>query len=192
MLNGRTYDRYVSIFSRGGRYEQANALGGFQGQQNFQRAPRPRNDPYSNTYNPGWRNHTNFSYANNSNQAAPSIPYNKPPGFTHPRQPQAYQPPPPSQATPSSQNSSLKELVKTLAMSQKNLEYQMSQMAKEISQIKAQGSGKLPSQTIMNPKENASVITLRSGKQLEVSSKPIEPSQLETEPPKSSYLFRRA
>ena len=85
----------MSISLRRGCYEQANALGGFQGQQNFQRAPRPRNDPYSNTYNPGWRNHTNFSYANNSNQAAPSIPYNKPPGFTHPRQPQAYQPPPP-------------------------------------------------------------------------------------------------
>ena len=112
------------------------------------------------------------------------MPFNKPPGFTQSRQPQAYQPPP--QATPSSQNSSLEELVKTLAMSQKNLEYQMGQMAKKISQIKAQGSGKLPSQTIMNPKENASVITLRSGKQLEeVSSKPNEPSQLETKPPKS-------
>ena len=144
-------------------YEQANALGGFQGQQNFQRAPRSRNDPYSNTYNPNWRNHLNFSYANNSNQAAPSMPYNKPLGFTQPRQPQAYQPPP--QATPSSQNSSLEELVKTLAMSQKNLEYRMGQMAKEISQIKAQGSGKLPSQTILNPKENTSVITLKSGKQ---------------------------
>ena len=66
----------------GGSYEQANALRGFQGQQNFQRAPRPRNDPYSNTYNPGWRNHLNFSYANNSNQAAPSMPYNKPSDFT--------------------------------------------------------------------------------------------------------------
>ena len=113
------------------------------------------------------------------------MPYNKPPGFTQPRQPQAYQPPPPPQATSSSQNSYLEKIFKTLAMSQKNLEYQMGQMAKEISQIKAQGSGKLPSQTIMNPKENASVITLRSGKQLEVSSKPNEPSQLETEPPKS-------
>ena len=72
------------------------------------------------------------------------MPYNKPPGFTQPRQPQAYQPPPPSQATPSSQNSSLEELVKTLAISQKNLEYQMGQMAQKISQIKAQGFGKLP------------------------------------------------
>ena len=167
----------MSISSRGGSYEQTNALGGFQGQQNFQGAPRPCNDPYSSTYNPGWRNHPNFSYANNSNQAAPSMPYNKPPGFTQARQPQAYQPVPPPQATPSSQNSSLEELVKTLAVSQKNLKYQMGQMAKEIGHIKAQGSGKLPSQTIMNLKDNASVITLRSGKQLEkLSTKPNEPS----------------
>ena len=32
----------------GGSYEQANALGGFQGQKNFQGAPRPCNDRYSN------------------------------------------------------------------------------------------------------------------------------------------------
>ena len=106
---GHMTDMCPSLQERGS-YEQANALGGFQGQQNFQRAPRPRNDFYSNTYNPGWRNHPNFSYANNSNQVVPSMPYNKPLGFTQPRQPQAYQPP---QATPSSQNSSLEELVKT-------------------------------------------------------------------------------
>ena len=111
------------------------------------------------------------------------MPYNKPPGFIQPRQLQAYQPSPPPQTTPSSQISSLEELVKTLVMSQKNLQYQM---AKEISQIKAQGSCKLSSQTIMNTTENANIITLRSGKQLEeVSSKPNEPSQLETKPPKS-------
>ena len=90
----------MSISSRGCSYEQANALGGFQGKQNFQGAPRPRYDPYSNTYNPGWRNHPNFSSTNNSNQVAPSIPYNKPFGFTQPWQPQAYQPPLPPQATP--------------------------------------------------------------------------------------------
>ena len=32
-----------------GSYEQANVLGGFQWQQNVQRAPRPCNDLYSNT-----------------------------------------------------------------------------------------------------------------------------------------------
>ena len=43
----------------------------------------------------------------------------------------------------------------------------MSQLATTVSKLSAQGSGKLPSQTIVNPKENASVITLKSGKQLE-------------------------
>ncbi|CAL9029880.1 unnamed protein product, partial [Prunus brigantina] len=37
--------------------EQANAL----------QARNPNNDPYSNTYNPGWRNHPNFKWSNNSN-----------------------------------------------------------------------------------------------------------------------------
>jgi hypothetical protein len=35
--------------------DQVNALNNFG---------RPQNDPYSNTYNPGWRNHPNFSYKN--------------------------------------------------------------------------------------------------------------------------------
>ena len=33
--------------------------------------------------------------------------------------------------------------------------------------LEAQSSGKLPSQTIINPWENASVISLRSGKEIE-------------------------
>ena len=27
-------------------------------------APQPQNNTYSNTYNPGWRNHLNFSWGN--------------------------------------------------------------------------------------------------------------------------------
>jgi hypothetical protein len=37
--------------------EQAN----YVGQNNYP----PKNNPYSNTYNPGWRNHPNFSWSNN-------------------------------------------------------------------------------------------------------------------------------
>ncbi|CAL8988210.1 unnamed protein product, partial [Prunus brigantina] len=48
--------------------EQANAL----------QARDPNNDPYSNTYNPGWRNHPNFKWSNNSNVQQPQGP---PPGF---------------------------------------------------------------------------------------------------------------
>ena len=49
----------------------------------------------------------------------------------------------------------------------RNLEAQMGQMAATLSQIQARDSGKLLSQTIVNPRENANAITLRIGKQLE-------------------------
>ena len=47
-----------------------------------------------------------------------------------------------------------------------SLDNQMGQMATAISQLEAQSSRKLPSQTIVNPRENASAIILRSGKEI--------------------------
>ena len=47
----------------------------------------------------------------------------------------------------------------------------MGQMAIAISRLKAQTSGKLPSQTVVNPRENASAIILRSGKEVEIPEK---------------------
>ena len=47
----------------------------------------------------------------------------------------------------------------------------MGQMAATLSQIQARDSGKLPSQTIVNPRENVNAMTLRSGKQLETPQK---------------------
>ena len=47
----------------------------------------------------------------------------------------------------------------------------MGQMATTISQLQSRDSGKLPSQTIVNPRENANAITLRSGKQLKTPQK---------------------
>ena len=56
----------------------------------------------------------------------------------------------------------------------KSMEIQVSQMAKEMSEMRAsQGSDKLPSQTI-NPRENASVITFRSGRQVEDPRSKVE------------------
>ena len=43
----------------------------------------------------------------------------------------------------------------------------MSQLASSVSKLEAQGSGKIPFQTLVNPKENDSAIVLRSGKELE-------------------------
>nr|XP_023928245.1 uncharacterized protein LOC112039586 [Quercus suber] len=44
-------------------------------------------------------------------------------------------------------------------------------MATAISRLKAQSSGKLPSQTVVNPRENVSAIVLRSGKDVEIPVK---------------------
>lgn len=47
----------------------------------------------------------------------------------------------------------------------------MGQMATAISCLESQSSGKLPSQTVVNPRENACAIILRSGKEVETHVK---------------------
>ncbi|XP_038975772.1 uncharacterized protein LOC120106796 [Phoenix dactylifera] len=106
--------------------EQVNAAGGFPGQ------PQRKYDPYSSTYNPGWRDHPNLSYRN-------------------PQETKQFQ----HEARASIQS----------------LDNQMGQMATAISRLEAQSSEKLPSQTVVNPRENASAIILRSGKEVEIPTK---------------------
>ena len=154
--------------------EQVNAAGGFPGQ------PQRKYDPYSSTYNPGWRDHPNLSYEN----------------------PQIYQPAtqnrsicqqykqsyPPKQQPGQTSNSSmsLEDIVKSLAINTlqfqqetkqfqqearaniQSLDNQMGQMATAISRLEAQSLRKLPSQTVVNPRENASAIVLRNGKEIEI------------------------
>ena len=54
MLYGMSEDQYL---------EQVNALHQFK---------KTQNNPYSNTYNPRWRNHPNFSWSQGSHQGGPS------------------------------------------------------------------------------------------------------------------------
>ncbi|XP_073063969.1 uncharacterized protein [Primulina eburnea] len=137
--------------------QQANAIGGFPGQ------PQRRYDPFSNSYNPGWRDHPNFSYKNQGGQQGyPQQNWNK----QHV----------PEQA--SNSGMSLDEIVKALAentqkfqqetrASIQNLGTLITQIATSVSKLEAQNSGKLPSQTVANPKENASAMVLRSGKEID-------------------------
>ncbi|RDX98429.1 hypothetical protein CR513_18646, partial [Mucuna pruriens] len=68
------------------------------------------------------------------------------------------------QRVPTQGNSpSLEDLMKQLATS--NLEFQQS-LANIVSQLQSARSSNLPFQTIPNPRGNASVVTLRSGKEL--------------------------
>ncbi|XP_027357509.1 uncharacterized protein LOC113866909 [Abrus precatorius] len=54
-----------------------------------------------------------------------------------------------------------------IEVSIQNLQTQIGQLATTMNELKSQGSGNLPSQTVANPK-NVSAITLRSGKELQV------------------------
>ncbi|PON50721.1 hypothetical protein TorRG33x02_313500 [Trema orientale] len=128
---------------------------------------------YSNLpthYYPGLRNHENFSYGNTRNVLQP------PPGFNPPV---------------SEKKSSLEDLLSTFIVetrrkfnkdearldniethcnnmnaTMKSLEVQIGQLANS---IKGQQSGKFPSDTETNPKDHCKAITLRNGKEVEVS-----------------------
>ncbi|XP_031270531.1 uncharacterized protein LOC116128914 [Pistacia vera] len=143
--------------------EQVNTV------ENFSGPPR-QHDPYSNTYNLGWRDHPNFSYGGNRQVGGGQNFFQN-----RQQQQQGFQP---KQPASQSSNSSLEDIVKSLALNTKqfqqdtrssiqSLENQMGQMATAISRLEAQVGGKLPSQIVVNPKENVNAVTLRSGKKVE-------------------------
>ncbi|XP_073122003.1 uncharacterized protein [Henckelia pumila] len=119
---------------------------------------RPRNDPFSNSYNPGWRQHPNFSWGGQNNK-----PYGNQNYSRHPQE----------------EKSSLEQMMQKFISSTetrmqnqdasiKNLENQIGQLAKSIS---SGDQGTLPSDTEKNPKEQVKAIELRSGKMVEPEQK---------------------
>ena len=162
-----------------GGWESANAIG-FQGQN------QPRNDPYSNMYNPGWRDHPNFRWREPQQQGGFR---QQPPGFyTKQYSPtQASQQPAQNTSGTSLDNETLLKLLTNLSQGQKNQakamqnqEKRVDQMEKQIGQIaefvgQFREQGKLPSSTVVNPKggfESAKAIMLRSGKQVGTTTQP--------------------
>jgi hypothetical protein len=178
--------------------EQVNAFNSFQ---------KPSSGPYSETYNPGWRNHPNFSWKQNQPNTNQGGAPHYPPGFSYPNQGRLAQPASssyqiPNQA-PASSNQSLEDtmrnfmkmtgqsisdirqstMVNTQAISK--LEMQMGQLASHLGE---RDKGKLPSQAVNNPKAcgNSSnqehvqaIVTLRSGKK--VDNKVVNPEEAEEE-----------
>ncbi|XP_073121629.1 uncharacterized protein [Henckelia pumila] len=131
-----------------------------------------------------WNDHPNLRYGNRLvNPPAPNAqPHN-----------QAYRPPYPSQQQRTqipAPGELLENIVKDLATntlnfqqetreSIQNLNTQMVQLATAINKLEAQYSNTLPSQTVTNPRENASAITLRNGKELKVKDKVVDASSKE-------------
>ncbi|XP_055960526.1 uncharacterized protein LOC126667263 [Mercurialis annua] len=144
--------------------EEANFMGAFQGRQ-------VKNDPFSNTYNPGWHNHPNSSWRDQgANRQAP------PPGFQQQRQVL----PPQQQNIPdrklsveemlsqflATQDTTIKKMdakIDQLAQSSQasihKLELQLGQLARTVAERE---QGKLPSNTENNPREVVMSISLRS------------------------------
>ncbi|XP_031277994.1 uncharacterized protein LOC116136420 [Pistacia vera] len=129
-----------NMFAINSMHDQANYVSNFRW---------PNNNPYSETYNPVWRNHPNFSWSNNNQVKQPL------PGFQSQKK-----------------KSNLEEMmVKFLSttntrihnqeVSIKNLEAQIGQLANIIS---GKQQGHLPSDTEKNPNEQCKAITLRDGK----------------------------
>ena len=155
-------------------HEQANAMSNFK---------KPFPSAYSETYNPNWRNHPNFSWRNDNHvQSSPNqntsnsnfTPYHRP------------------------QTKSLKETLQTFMQAQTTINSQTSQAINEIkltlstltNSLRTTEKGKFPAQPQQNPagqcqistetpQENvSSVTTLRSGKTID---KPVPPKNSESD-----------
>ncbi|KAM1993211.1 hypothetical protein ACFX16_009575 [Malus domestica] len=189
-MQGHANDQCPKLIENGG-WESANAVG--FGSQN-----QPRHDPYSNTYNPGWRDHPNFKWRDRQQPQQQGGFRQQPPGFyTKPSVPNQTQ----LQSAPTNSGMSLDndQIVKLLTTLTKevqnqnkerqiqdkrvdNLEKQVGQIAEFMGHIREQG--KLPSSTIMNPKggfETVNAIMLRSGTQVGAEPKSSKSSHDEDE-----------
>ncbi|CAN6687996.1 unnamed protein product [Malus baccata var. baccata] len=185
-MQGHANDQCPQLIENRG-WESANAVG--FGNQN-----QPHHDPYSNTYNPGWRDHPNFKWRDPQQPQQQGGFRQQPPGFyTKPFVPNQNQ----VQSAPTTSGMSLDndqvvKLLTTLTQEVQtqnkerqnqdkrvdNLEKQMGQIAEFMGQIREQG--RLPSSTVMNPNggfETAKAIMLKSGKQVGTDSNTSKSSQ---------------
>ncbi|KAG8490272.1 hypothetical protein CXB51_016045 [Gossypium anomalum] len=130
-----------------------NAVGGFPG------PPQRRYDPFSNTYNPGWKDHPNLNYGAN-------------PGYNPSYQPRPLQPPQQLHKPTTSLEAIVERLAADAAKYQQRTDASIQELTNQVSKLsmavnRLESQGKLPSQTEPNPRQNVSAITLRSGKVLE-------------------------
>ncbi|CAN6719172.1 unnamed protein product [Malus baccata var. baccata] len=180
-MQGHPTDTCPQLNENGG-WETLNVVG-------FGQQYQQRNDPFSNTYNPGWRDHSNFKWREPQQGQQQSTFRQQPPGFYQkPFAPNHNQ----IQSAPT--NSALQSQAKRVDY----LEKQIGQIAEFVGQF--QDQGRLPSSTIANPKggfETAKAITLSSGKQVGTepqasnSSKKEDEKLLFEEEPQTSTTARK-
>ncbi|CAN6547391.1 unnamed protein product [Malus baccata var. baccata] len=189
-MQGHPTDTCPQLIENGG-WETLNAVG-------FGQQYQQRNNPFSNTYNPGWRDHPNFKWREPQQGQQQNTFRQQPPGFYQkpfaPNQTQMQSAP--TNSGTSLDNDTILKLLNTLSQGQENqttalqsqakrvdhLEKQIGQIAEFVGQFRDQG--RLPSSTVANPKggfETAKAITLRSGKQVGTEPQASNSSQKEDE-----------
>ncbi|XP_060972542.1 uncharacterized protein LOC115710785 [Cannabis sativa] len=132
----------------------------YVGNQNFNR----NNNPYSNSYNPAWKHHPNFSWGGQGASSSGAQAQGKqsfPPGFS--QQPRPQQPHQPQGSQTSSLESLMRDymaknddVIQSQAASLQNLEIQLGQLAND-----------LKNRPLRDGEEHCKAVTLRSGKILE-------------------------
>ena len=55
-MNGHSARAFINVEQPTSHYKEAHFMGAYRSKQPV------KNDPYSNTYNPGWRNHPKFFF----------------------------------------------------------------------------------------------------------------------------------
>ncbi|CAN6726189.1 unnamed protein product [Malus baccata var. baccata] len=173
LMQGHLTDKCPQLIESEG-WEYANAVG-FQGHN------QQHNDPYSNTYNPGWRDHPNFKWRKPQQSAQQG-------GFW-PQTPGMYQRPyVPTQVQPQStqtnsgtsmDNDQIVQLLTSLVQGQQNQNKTMLNQAKEIDELKKQ-MGRM-AEFIGGGFESVKAITLRSGKEVGTEPQPSKSAQTKDE-----------
>ncbi|CAN6544086.1 unnamed protein product [Malus baccata var. baccata] len=181
-MQGHLTDKCPQLIENGG-WETLNAVG-------FGNQYQPRNDPFSNTYNPGWRDHPNFKWREPQQGQQQSGFRQQPLSFYQkpfaPTQPQAQ---PAQKSGTSSDNDHILNLLTSMAQSMQTRDKKVDELEKQVGQIaefmgQFREQGKLPSSTVVNPKggfESAKAITLRSGKQVGSNPQPSKSRSNEVE-----------
>ncbi|CAN6544223.1 unnamed protein product [Malus baccata var. baccata] len=182
-MQGHLTDKCPQLIENGG-WVTLNAVGLGQPYQQ-------RSDPFSNTYNPGWRDHPNFKWREPQQGHQQNGFRQQPPGFYQkpfvPTQPQAQ--PTQTNSGSSINNEQIFQLLTSMAHGMQNRDKRMDELEKQVGQIaefmgQFREQGKLPSSTVVNPRggvETAKAITLRSGKEVGTEPQPSNSAAKEDE-----------
>ncbi|XP_021727434.1 uncharacterized protein LOC110694570 [Chenopodium quinoa] len=172
---------HLSSYCNSTNQEQAAAIG-------------QRNDQYSQPYNQGWKPQQNTGWKQQNqgppqNQYNQSHPQNQQAPYRHPNQRDQNQqrqqynqlaPPPPQKSSlevaletfitqQGRSNADMQANIQQLQAHNKIIENQLAQIAQQVGSSSSNPSGHIPSSTVVNPKEQAKAITLRSGRGYEGS-----------------------